>query len=890
MSKVRLANRATRAAAIILAALCLTFTLPSRAQADALDVAVDFFSVALAKQGIYVGETEKSILKSMVRDVEKGTSFPDAMKNAVMAPLLQKLPANVQEIAKCVATGSNVAGCAQAELLRQLPAEARTLAECALKNSTNPGQCLIGKLPAEAQGMANCISAGKPVAECTRDELINRLPPEARGIADCLTRAQNSNDIAACGTGQVQEAIRKLQSSVASANTARDRFFKPQPNVLENVINIVIGIQESDWQKVAENGGAAVAKVVVDVVLDNFPVTKPLMPVLGPLINVMIENRIDLVTDLVAAARAGDAAAITRIIVEAYYAFQLEGMCSLPIIPQAIREAFCGPLAAVIHEVAKAAAGIVNEAIGFIERGVKDPLGIPEEVMKLPVKVGEGIVEWFGQRINDVRNEVAGKKDDCGTAERYYASRFALCLPAAANMKVTDPAAFYLFESALYQQCRDAFSRCFFSGSFASICDPMRRLFNEQATKLDAGLREAAAMYGREVRHFVELHRKDACACGTMKEDFADWGYKMFIGECGAALGRKLPVTAANDTRVEAQEMRGGAFAPNCVPGPGQTPLFGAPRPTESACRAAVSLANFKRDAGDVCGPRGELVYLRDANCRPSAVKTIEQVLPKPIPPDAHLRDNVTISTGPSAAARVLEGVAASCVGGTMVDGLCRCPLGEIGKRFSDRTVCMPGASPSGIGGGGSAPQVVVPTTPTTGVLQPLPNRCTGGRIGTPPNCHCPAGTQWTGRACLQLAVTPPADPCPQGFALHQGRCVQVVTPQPTVFDFGPLFGGGGRRPPNPATTPAPTTPTRPANVGGGTDGTNRPGPAPTPLPQGTGTGAPIPSGFSTGVIKPGGSNAANALRCQAPRQIINGVCACPRGLSGANCDQPYLR
>ncbi|HEY7459146.1 MAG TPA: hypothetical protein VH765_10360, partial [Xanthobacteraceae bacterium] len=537
---------------------------------------------------------------------------------------------------------------------------------------------------------------------------------------------------------------------------------------------------------------------------------------------------------------------------------------------QSIREAFCGPLASIIHEVAKAAAGIVNEAIGFIERGVKNPLGIPEEAMKLPVKVAEGVFEWFGQRIDDVRKEAAGLKDDCGTAERYYASRFALCLPAAANLKLTDPASFFLFESALYQQCRNAFGRCYFSGSFASICDPMRRLFNEQAQKLDAGLREAAAMYSREIRHFVESHRKDACRCNTVATEFMDWGYKMFIGECGGALGRKLPVGAANDTLVDAREMRGGGFAPNCVPGPNQIPSFSTPLTTDSACRAAVSLASFKNAAAEVCGGRGDRVYLRDANCpRPG-----DAVVGKPIPPDVYLKDNVTGSTGPSAAAKVLE--AALCVGGTIIDGRCKCPEGEFAKRFSDRSVCMPGLASPGTGGG-SAPKVAVPTTPTTGVLQPLPTRCTGGRAGVPPNCYCPEGTQWTGRACLQLAVNPPVNPavnppvnpCPSGQISFMGRCVRIGLSEPTRIE---------------------PKPSRPPLAGGGTDGTAKVGgPVPTPLPQG-GAGAPIPSGFGGGVLKPGPSGAAQALRCQPPRVMINRVCACPGGTSGANCENPYLR
>jgi hypothetical protein len=221
-----------------------------------------------------------------------------------------------------------------------------------------------------------------------------------------------------------------------------------------------------------------------------------------------------------------------------------------------------------------------------------------------------------------------------------------------------------------------------------------------------------------------------------------------------------------------------------------------------------------------------------------------------------------------SAAASILE-TTSPCIGGTIADGTCRCTRGEVAKRFSDRTVCMPELSSPGTGGG-SAPKVAVPTTPTTGVLQPLPPHCTGGRIGAPPNCHCPEGTQWTGRACLQLAVNPPVDPCQPGFVSFLGRCVRIGLSEPTRID---------------------PKPSRPPLSGGGTDGTAKVGgPAPTPLSPST-AGAPVPStGVSGGVLKPGPSGAAQALRCQPPRVMINRVCACPGGTSGVNCEKPYLR
>jgi hypothetical protein len=99
------------------------------------------------------------------------------------------------------------------------------------------------------------------------------------------------------------------------------------------------------------------------------------------------------------------------------------------------------------------------------------------------------------------------------------------------------------------------------------------------------------------------------------------------------------------------------------------------------------------------------------------------------------------------------------------------------------------------------------------------------------------------------------------------------------MFDPGTLFDWR----PKPRPTP-------PANVGGGTDGTNKPGTAPTPIPQPSGGGIPP---VNTTTLKPGGLGAANALRCNAPQtwNAREGRCVCANGLLGANCDQsPGLR
>jgi hypothetical protein len=932
-------RRGIRGGVLSLALLLLALLLPQSARAsDGTDFAIDVLAAALAQPpiGVYVGSTEKAILKSIVSDVEQGTPFPEALKNAVISPLVKSLPKEVQDLAKCLTGTSDIAGCAQNELIKRLPPPAQEIAQCALRNPANSGRCvqqqLISQLPSDAQGMAKCIVDGKPVDQCTREELIKNLPKDAQGVAECLARVRNAVDVAGCASGEVQQALRRLEDT--AVNTARDRFFKPQPSLLQNVVNIVIGIKDNDWQKVAENGGATIAKAVVRVVLTAFPVTQPFMGIIGPLVDVMIENRIDLAVDLVRAAQDGDAPAFAQIVIEAYYALQLEGVCSLPVIPQSIRETFCGPLAAIIHEVGKAAAGIVNQAIGFIEQAVKNPLGIPEQVMTLPVKVAEGVFEWFGDRIEDVRREAADLKEDCGTAERYYASRFAQCLPAAAQKKLSDPAGFARFEAELYQQCRDAFGRCFFSVSFSQICDPMRRLFNEQTQKLDTGLRDAAAIYSREINHFVESRLADACECGVLKPDFMDYAYSQFIGECGADLGKQMPLDQVNDTQVPARTMGNGGFAPNCVPGPGQIPNFSSPRVGATACRAAVTLAKFKDAAGDVCKAN----FNRNANLYAGCARTpsrevIELIVGKPIPPSiTTLKDPINLRPPPNPFAagapipspgrspdrvfapnadpgRLFDPAAGlaggTCVGGNMVGGDCRCPPGESPRRFTDRTVCVPAEQAKIPIPDPSSSNVPVPSTRSPGTVV-IPAGCSGGRLGTPPNCYCPSGTQWTGRACLNFAIQPPVDRCPPGLTSIQGRCVQLGGPQPVdPFSNSGVLGGGGRRPPIP---PAAQTcpPDRPVGTfpnccppytvsdgrgGCGGSDTVQKGGVSVPPP---GAKIPVPSSTtSQNVLTRGGGGAAGAIRanpCQSWQVLRNGVCACPIGMTGSRCEQVLVR
>jgi hypothetical protein len=240
-----------------------------------------------------------------------------------------------------------------------------------------------------------------------------------------------------------------------------------------------------------------------------------------------------------------------------------------------------------------------------------------------------------------------------------------------------------------------------------------------------------------------------------------------------------------------------------------------------------------------------------------------------------------------------------ACVGGVQFGGDCRCPEGELAQRFSDRTVCVPSAAPAKSG----ATPLRAPAAAS------LPAACSGGQLGSPPNCYCPSGTQWTGRECQLVAVQPPVQLCPPGLTAIQGQCVRLAIPRSFPFDPGPGAGGGGntqsRTPSESAARPA-CPPDRPVGTypnccpaytvsdgrgGCGGSDTVQKGGVSVPPP---GAKIPVPSSTtSQNVLTRGGGGAAGAIRanpCQSWQVLRNGVCACPIGMTGSRCEQVLVR
>ena len=321
-------------------------------------------------------------------------------------------------------------------------------------------------------------------------------------------------------------------------------------------------------QRVLENGGAAVTKYVVDTVLT--PLLPPgTMALVGPILNTMIENRIDLVNGLIDAAKRGDAAQAAQIVTEGYLVFQFEVPCTLlgdviPGMPDSFKEATCGTVGKIIA----AAGGAMSDVVKYVESLFSDP----EKIFDLP-----------GDAIAKIGHIATGTDNVCAPPAEYYAYKFAVCYAAGEAKKISSPATYAGFSSSLEWNCHRYYEQCMTSDSYRKICGGLQRTFDQQEEQLDQGVRAAAATYAREVRNYVTKSGGEICDPG-----YSDWAYNDFIRNCSVALNKQIPLAGAADDTVADNK----TLARNCVP---SQPQFATVNVADQACRAAVTRSDFDR-------------------------------------------------------------------------------------------------------------------------------------------------------------------------------------------------------------------------------------------------------------------------------------------------------
>jgi hypothetical protein len=314
-------RNALRRTGLFLAVIGLAITLgPGTSRADEVDIAVEAFAPALAFGGVKLGDTEKTLAKSLVR---------------------------------CAISGKTVVNCARDELVRTLPEQARPF--------------------------ANCLVAGKSPEECGRSEvtrrLLEQLPPEAKGLATCIAR---DADVVGCGKKFALDQAQATAFNTLGAlkvSASRD-LGGPVPGPLQNIIGIAEGIRDDDWPKVIRHGGTEAAKIAGKILMRVFIHPPELAALLDPAVDAIIENRVDLAARFFSAAKNRDEKAAAGVAVEALIFLNLPVAQVCGLIPDGgFKEITCGTAGKIIKVFAGVGSDAADTAVG-IGRDLANALGI----------------------------------------------------------------------------------------------------------------------------------------------------------------------------------------------------------------------------------------------------------------------------------------------------------------------------------------------------------------------------------------------------------------------------------------------------------------------------------------------------------------------------------
>ncbi len=504
---------------LIAAFFLFAFAVPRAAQADQIDDIVNLSVDALVVGGHAVGVS--------IHDDEAKI---------------------VKPLASCLAHGRPVAQCAAEAVIRQLPPEVQEQALCAVRGN-NVAQCAISFLPPGAQAPAQCLTQGKTVDQCAAEELVKRLPPGSQGLANCI--AVQRRPVAQCAQEFGQDkAASVLKNTVADAS---GNLTGTPRGVVTNIINIVQGVQEKNIQKVLTNGGEAVAKAVARIAIQILTAGTPFVSTLaGPVIDAVIEHRVDALVDIFDAVNRRDPGKLAEVITNAYFTMFAVVPCESirTLIPiDAVHESLCGGAAQVIKLLAQGAGAVVGAI--------------------------EDIFRFLG--VNEVVEEIAGfftgkePKSHCGTPAEFYAKHHAMCLTRGVYQKLVDAETSDLIAGPLFNEvvgrvnirCREHFNQCYTSDHFDRLCNPLKDLFQKQVEELYQGLARQANIVIRDEQ------RKITMAGGMC--DPANRGnlIRNVTNQCISLLNNRYPLP---------QEPPGGAefCAPDQAPMPS--------RPAEKAC------------------------------------------------------------------------------------------------------------------------------------------------------------------------------------------------------------------------------------------------------------------------------------------------------------------
>ena len=420
-----------------------------------------------------------------------GGAVGDCVRQAVVDQIPDK---NVGEIANCLLQQKPVADCATGALMAQVNAnlspDLGAAATCLIQKQ-DPSQCTaelasaggIGKLPPEVtcitnknpaaiqsclqqtiidrlpgdksqKDLARCMLDPAQAVGCAKDKLAASLPPGVADAANCIANASNPATCAGkvakgAGLGDALDTLNKMMKTTTLVDPGH------APSSLANLLKVADGIRHENWGEVIEYGGAELYKAAGKIVLRYVLPIPGLSYLADPILDTMVQNRVELVNELLKEARKCniadpsrcDKAKMGELVAEFYMLMQIEIPCTvLGQMSPVLREVTCGPLGEAIVAVGSTAYDIYKDN--------DKELAVIAKVLFPGSNIAEAIIALDP----DFENAVIGKNGECPA--NYFSSHVAVCFKDVAFLSMVDPGRAAALTQSVNDACRHDFLAC----------------------------------------------------------------------------------------------------------------------------------------------------------------------------------------------------------------------------------------------------------------------------------------------------------------------------------------------------------------------------------------------------------------------------------------------
>ncbi len=519
-------------------------------------------------------------------------------------------PPDMRNALNCVVNGTPVQQCAAGAL----PAGFKEAAAC-LANPSAVQQCLQNQLasalpPGPAQDMARCMTDPARAQQCALDQVNKQLPGMA-DLTNCLAKDPNfahCADRAAVSDPTIQKALDALKSLHADASDALTAVGSG-PGSLGNIVRVAQGVRDNKWDDVLLYGGTELYKQVVKIAITAFlediggPAGTALGDLAGPVVDAVVQHRLDLVACLLDSARRKDVPKGSQCVAEFYFVAQVEMPCALmtSLLPSDAAEATCGNLGKAIQAVGGLVHDLTDDAGHLIQDAADD--------------VGLG---------NDVRALAGG--DNCPSTADYYAKNVLVCAKEQAYLQLTRSPRAQAVADNLNSMCRHDFAGCTHhvvgdihiglggisiaggdSQRLDQKCNPLQDAFRKNATGLANGLQQVADGFARG-----NFKVPPKCA----SQDARDAAISDFVPDCVAALQGQFPGLST------------GVGWSTCGQIDHSTPFSEQDQVFDAACRSIATAMATPRPDGHLFGnpPHGNSFLDQIVRGRASANQEMDQL------------------------------------------------------------------------------------------------------------------------------------------------------------------------------------------------------------------------------------------------------------------------